>query len=162
MSPWSKTSTDGWRKTPRELSELFKMLPEDLFPVSLYVLEKTEAVIEVSIDSSLTYHPALMLESPETLYLRKEAEEETEGELHRLLSTLRPRYRGVLCDYYGVGGDGTRMTLVELGQKHNITGTRIRQMINISMKRLSQRVEGERLAREHNEHMKGAEGNNIN
>ena len=47
--------------------------------------------------------------------------------VHKMLSILRARDREILSDSYGLR-DGTEKTLEQVGQKHNLTRERIRQI----------------------------------
>ena len=47
--------------------------------------------------------------------------------VHKMLSILRERDREILSDRYGLR-DGTEKTLEQVGQKHNLTRERIRQI----------------------------------
>lgn len=136
-SPWSSRKCDDrWRKTPRRLAELFKVLVEDLFPAGLYVMEKTEAVMEVSVEMlSLQHDSALMIESPEDQYLREEAKDE----IRSVLSSLRPREYEIMCDMHGIGRE--QLTLKEAGKRHNVTHERVRQIERVARRRLKRRME---------------------
>lgn len=137
-APWSSRLKDnGWRRVSRRLSKLFHMLAEDLFPTDLYILEKTEAVMEVSVEAlSLGHHPALMIESSEDQYMRKEAQEE----VHKLMSILRPRDCEIICDRYGIGTDRVPMTYRDIGSKYKISQTRVQQIERISIRKLRRRA----------------------
>jgi len=136
-SPWSSRKCDeGWRKTPKRLAELFKMLIEDLFPAGLYIMEKAEAVMEVSVEMlSLQHHSALMIESPEDQYLREEAKDE----IRNMVSSLNPREYEIVCDLHGIGRE--RLTLGEIGKRHNVTRERVRQIGLRAERRLRRRME---------------------
>lgn len=140
-TPWSsklrKDGWNGWGITPKRLSQLFGRLPEDLFPAGLYVLEKTKAIIEISIDRlSLSHASALMIESPEDQYIRKEALEE----IHQLMdSKLRPREYEIVCDRFGI--DREELTLKDCAIKFNVTQERVRQIERLAIGRLHEKID---------------------
>jgi len=144
-TPWSsrlrKDGWSGWGMTPKRLSQLFGRLPEDLFPAGLYGLEKTEAIMEVSIDRlSLNHASALMIESPEDQYIRKEALEE----IHQLITKLRPREHEVICDRFGIDefeDSKEVLTLEDCAIKFNVTKERVRQIEKRAVRRLHEKID---------------------
>ena len=71
-------------------------------------------------------------------------EEETESKMTReyllsIVMTLSPRQSKMIIDYFGLE-DGHPKTLQMLGDKHNLTRERIRQIIKAGLKRLKHKI----------------------
>lgn len=137
-TPWSKISSNGYRKTPRRLAELFKVLIEDLFPTDLYLIEKSEAVMEVSMEAlALSHHPSLMIASPEDAYIDQEAKDE----IRQMLSALPSRESAVICDLFGLHEEGdSPMTYREVALKYNVSASRAQQICAKATRRLKTKL----------------------
>lgn len=135
MSP---RTHNGWRKISKRLAEILRVLIEDLFPASLYALEKTEVSIEVSVEElSIDNYPALMIESPEDQFIRKEMVAGVE----ELVSILTPQEHDVIYEQYGLNEDRTSRNLREIGERCGLTKERIRQIEVKGMKKLRTRAQ---------------------
>jgi len=135
MSP---RTHNGWRKISVRLAKSLGMLIEDLFPASLYALEKTEVSIEVSVEElSIDRYPALMLESPEDQLIRKEMV----AGMDELVSILTPQERSVIHDQYGINEDRTPMSQGEIAEKLDLTRSRIQQVEARGMRKLRTRAQ---------------------
>ena len=57
-------------------------------------------------------------------------------EIHKLLSVLTERERGIIECYYGLNIDSERMTLEAIGEKYDLTKERIRQIKEKALRKL--------------------------
>lgn len=116
-----------WRKPALRLAEILGMLVEDLFPLRLYDLETTAAVVEIPLAELPPGDEIAMLPSPEDAAI---ASEMKDG-IRRALAMLTPREQVVIRARFGL--DGEERTLREIGDDLYLTPERIR---GIEMKAL--------------------------
>jgi RNA polymerase sigma factor (sigma-70 family) len=121
------TSTREYVTAALKIAAHFKVLPEDLFPASLYALELPDVVNreyesrEVSL--ALASGQPSLLPSPVT-----EAEnKELRGALEKVLHSLTPREERIMRLRWGLE-DGQEYTLEEVAQAFRITRERARQV----------------------------------
>lgn len=110
-----------------KIATFFKMLPEDMFPLSLYQLDLPR-VVEHEYESSkilplMAAGNMLALEGPE----EKIAACEEAQALSKAMEDLKPKQRAVLNLYYGLDGNNSH-SLQEVGTILNITTERVRQI----------------------------------
>ena len=58
------------------------------------------------------------------------------GDIKRMLDKLSPKERDVLMLRFGLGKDGTKKTLEEIGTQYNVSRERIRQIENRAISKL--------------------------
>ena len=112
-----------WRKPALRLAEILGILVEDLFPLRLYDLETTAAVVEIPLAQLPPGDEIAMLPSPEDHAIASEMEEG----VRRALATLNEREAAIVRARYGIGGEPER-TYDELADEHSVTRERIRQI----------------------------------
>ena len=115
----SPFSADGnYRPVAVMIADWFRMLPEDLFPATLYALtlpDRVERTFESeAVMLSLQCAEARMLPDANTLDDKVEAKELTE-QVGDVLETLTEREQRVLMLRFGLDGCGER-SLAEVGQ----------------------------------------------
>ena len=117
-----------YRKTPLKIAAYYKVLPEEIFPESLYSLSLPASVERFY--SSIEILPLLAAsniadssQSPENVLILSEAKET----LEKILSTLPLRQRLILKMRFGFE-DGSEHTLEEVGQSFQVGSERIRQI----------------------------------
>lgn len=66
----------------------------------------------------------------------KVTQENLFGDIERMLSRLSPKERDVLMLRYGLGKDGEKKTLEEIGAQYNVSRERIRQIENRALSKL--------------------------
>lgn len=132
--------SDGkWRKICLALSKIFQMLPEDLFPENLHVLEHTEMVVEI---------PFTALPSIDRRTFLTETVPDTSGntivdaELHETIRTiigkLSAREEKVLRLRFGLDGEDEHTT-EEVGKMLRVSRERIRQIEAKALRKLRHR-----------------------
>lgn len=114
----SPTTSEGtYRASARKLADFLRMLPEDLFPTSLYILNLPR-VVEREYSSEvvlkqLSCREAMALPAPDGF---KTIEiEERAAMIERVLKTIPPREAEILRQRFGLDGEGER-TLEEVGK----------------------------------------------
>jgi len=114
----------------QRIADYFKMLPEDLFPTSLYALT-LPATLERTYSSEAVL---LSLECREARLLQDENDlneklnlDELQQQIKEVLSTLSPRKEAILKMRFGIDGDREH-TLEEVGEAFNICKDRVRQI----------------------------------
>ena len=66
----------------------------------------------------------------------KVTQENLFGDIKRMLDKLSPKERDVLMLRFGLGKDGTKKTLEEIGTQYNVSRERIRQIENRAISKL--------------------------
>jgi hypothetical protein len=114
LSPVGKNGT--YRTGAQKLAEFFCMLPEDLFPATLYALNLPR-VVEREYSSEvvlkrLTCREAMALPAPDGL--KAFDLEERDAMIKKVLKTLTPREERVITMRFGLDGNGEH-TLEQVG-----------------------------------------------
>jgi hypothetical protein len=130
------------RKACQEISGIFQMLPEDLFPPEIYSLPRVEAVLEVSF-SELTAGErksvaALLVsgeKDPESALIEKDAREA----LLHTVQRLPPREALAVSSCFGLEGR-EEATLTEIGRDLRVGKERARQVLSKGLGRLRKRA----------------------
>ena len=120
----------GWRTVAIKIADYFRMLPEDLFPASLYALtlpDRVERTYESEqVMLSLQCAEARMLPDATSLDDKLNSQELTE-KIDETLGTLSPREAKIIVRRFGLDGDGEH-TLEEVGEEFAINKERVRQI----------------------------------
>jgi RNA polymerase sigma factor (sigma-70 family) len=156
ISPFKKYCTTEERtytRAARAIAKHFKILPEDMFPESLYSLELPDKV-ERSY-ASVELLPLLAAARMPTLL--SSPEEETEkielkSVLEELLHTVTPREERIIRMRFGLE-DGEEHTLNDVASVFNLTTERIRQIETRALRKLRHPSRSEKLTH----HYYGAE-----
>lgn len=120
-----------YRKAPKQIADFFKVLVEDLFPLSLYQLVLPKAVYHAysseEVMLSLSTREAAMLPAsvpnPNTIL----DQERLEGRFKDVLRTLSPRKEKVIRMRFGLD-DGVAKTREEIAEHFGLTPGRIGQI----------------------------------
>lgn len=138
-SPFTK-STKGPKNKPEfrtvalRIAAYFRMLPEDLFPESLYSIKLPAGVNRYYECERVV--PLLKSHSTEPHLLTDGlAQEEFKVKINDLIDTLAPREAEVIRLRFGLG-DGSERTLEEIAQRFQVTRERIRQIENKALRHL--------------------------
>ena len=119
--------------TCRRLAEYFRILVEDLFPLEIYVLEKTEGTVEIGPEQ-IPFHECALLPAPDMMESlieeidRKELTEE-------LLCLVHPRERRYLEMMCGLG-EFSPHTLQEIADLDCITRPAVNQVVQRAIRRI--------------------------
>jgi len=144
QSPVVKNGTYG--QAAQKIAEYFRMLPEDLFPPSLYALTLPK-VVERAYSSEAVM---LSLESREVKQLTAGsldehiAHNELRSRLESVLQTLTPREEAVLKKRFGFE-DGHVATLEDVGKEFAVSRNRIRQIEGTALRKLRHPMRSRRL-----------------
>lgn len=142
LSPVIKDGT--YRPAAQKLADFFRMLPEDLFPASLYELNLPR-VLEREYSSEvilkrLTCREAMALPAPDGF--KTIEEEERDAAIRKVLKTLTPREEKVLTMRFGLGEGGSSVyslanaSLEDIAQALNVSRERIRQVEAKALRKL--------------------------
>ena len=107
------------------------MLVEDLFPLRLYDLDVTRAVVEIPLAELPPGDEIALLPSREDHAIAGEMEEG----VRRALATLTPREQTVIRARFGMDGEDPR-TLREIGDEFGVQQERIRQIEAKALRKL--------------------------
>ena len=125
-----KMKDGNYRPVAQKIAEHFKMLPEDLFPATLYALTLPDRV-ERTFDSE---HVMLSLQCAEARMLpdatdldEKLVSEELADEVGETLHQLSPRAEAIIKMRFGLE-DGVEHTLEQVGEAFGINKERVRQI----------------------------------
>jgi DNA-binding CsgD family transcriptional regulator len=135
LSPVVKDGT--YRTGAQKLAEFFRMLPEDLFPASLYALNLPR-VVEREYSSEvilkrLSCREALALPAPDGFKTIEEEERATM--IRKLLKTLTPREEKVIRMRFGMDED-SEQSLRAVGDSLLCSPERIRQVEAKALRKL--------------------------
>ena len=122
---WGNDCLD-WNPTVKKLCRIFKMCPEDLFPLNLYELPTTKAVFEIEPPMLPMGREVLMLEAPG----RAEDIAMVNGlrsAVSKAFCRLSAKEEKILKMRFGIDGEPER-TLEEVGQEFHVCKDRIRQI----------------------------------
>jgi RNA polymerase sigma factor (sigma-70 family) len=127
-----------FRSTAVRIANYFRMLPEDLFPTTLYALTLPDRV-ERTFESErvmLSLQCAEARQLPDATSLdQKLFSEELEEKVDDVLDTLTPREEKVIKMRFGLE-DGHEYTLDEIGEAFAICGQRVRQIEQKALNKL--------------------------
>lgn len=130
-----RRGTGTWKKTALDISNFLKMLPEDIFPPSLYNREITKVIKEVSIVDLPASLKRPLLASPEEMAFDNIMKEEINDVIHY----LHPRQQEVIRMRYW-----DRMTLETCAIKLGLTKERIRQIQFKALRKLRSAIKNRR------------------
>ena len=123
-----------YRKICFDLAICFNVLPEFLFPLSLYSLKKVAAAKEFSFSELPGILQAQLLpesEAPDEILARKELE----VVMSRALADLSPQEETVIRKSFGLEGRDEE-TLEEIGDEIGVSHERVRQIKEKSLRKL--------------------------
>lgn len=141
-SPFSmKSGSNGsYKEVALKLADYFHMLPEDLFPKSLYQLnlpkQVQKAFHSVEILSMLVARQqGLLPERTEENITAKISQEELKAALIPVLQTLSPRLEIVIKLYFGLDG-GEKYSFKELGETFGCSRGNARLLLHKALRKL--------------------------
>lgn len=131
-SPLTKKLT--WTTAAVDIAAALQYLPEDLFPLKLYDVERTSVSFEVGIPE-LAASPEEMLRIPDPFSAEDSVlATQVTGLVRQALDTLKPREAEVLRMCFGVGCD--EHTLNEVSDVLGVQRERVRQILAGALKKL--------------------------
>jgi len=120
--------------------------PEEISSLTEISLKKVMYILEIMNGKSTSIDAATNEEDPESTYLHKEEDpdslrpdekmmlESLKKEIERSIAKLTEREAEIIRSFFGLNGQ--EMTLEEIGNRHNMTKERIRQIKEKAIKRL--------------------------
>ena len=134
---YGKNNYGKYIDTAMRLSEILKILPEELFPANLYGLKKTQFVIEKEI-TAVQFNKRLMIEdsNPENQAIRNEVNEK----LSDVIKTLPYRHQKAITMRYFENAN-----YEEMGKKLKVSRERARQIEAEALRKLRHPTRARRL-----------------
>lgn len=134
---YGKNNYGKYIDTAMRLSEILKILPEELFPANLYGLKKTQFVIEKEI-MAVQFNKRLMIENsnPENQAIRNEINEKLSG----VIKTLPHRHQRVINMRYFENA-----TYDKISKELKISKARAAQIENEALRKLRHPTRARRL-----------------
>jgi len=132
VSPLRK-KTGNYRVICQRLAECFKMLPEDLFPLYIYNLEKQETVKEIAM-AELGWRELRQIPffaDPVELIMEKGRA----GAIEKALARFDRRTSEMIKMHFGLGGKDER-TLGEVGKEFAVSVGRTGQIIEKGIRKM--------------------------
>lgn len=134
---YGKNNYGKYIDTAMRLSEILKILPEELFPANLYGLKKTQFVIEKEI-TAVQFNKRLMIEdsNPENQAIRNEVNEK----LSDVIKTLPYRHQKAITMRYFENAN-----YEEMGKELKVSRERARQIEAEALRKLRHPTRARRL-----------------
>lgn len=134
---YGKNNYGKYIDTAIRLSEILKILPEELFPSNLYGLKKTQFVIEKEI-TAVQFNKRLMIEdsNPENQAIRNEVNEK----LSDVIKTLSHRHQKAITMRYFENAN-----YEEMGKELKVSRERARQIEAEALRKLRNPTRARRL-----------------
>jgi len=129
------STADTYSSAAKRISSFYGMLPEDLFPRSLYELTLPDLVEKTYCSEEIL--PLLAANKPQLLIGNPELEFETnemKSRISSVLKTLSPRRESVIRMRYGIGCEPK--TLSEIAKIFKVSDSRISQIEASAIRRL--------------------------
>lgn len=133
-----------YRPTCQKIAEYFRMLPEDLFPLTIYELAQTEGSTEIGPEQ-IPFHECVLLPAPDMIDPFMEALSNKQL-LEKLLPLATFRERRFLEKKFGCG-EYDPHTYDEIGLEEGIAGERVRQIIEKGLRRIRKKPGLEKMRR---------------
>lgn len=132
LYPISKKGGD-YRSVCQKIALHFKTLPEDIFPLEIYALEKTEGSAEIGPEQ-IPFYECALLPAPDVIDPLIEGMANTQL-IEKLLLLVTPRERLFLEMKYGLGEHDPH-THEEIGREAGIEGARVQQIVEKAIRRI--------------------------
>lgn len=115
-----------WTESAIKISELFKLLPEDIFNDEFNFIEKNT----ISLEGNLK-----LIDNNYSLTIKENDNYFLTDAINRVINTLQPREKKIIEMRYGLNGN-YEMSFTEIGEIFGLTKTRISQIEAKAMRRL--------------------------
>jgi len=116
-----------WSRLASRLSKELCIAEEELFPEALREIRKSSYAFELESSS--------LIEAYNQDYIGDISKKELTDRLDFLLGTLTEKEKHIITENFALEG-GEEKTFVEIGRELNVSGTRIKQLLDRAMKKL--------------------------
>lgn len=127
-----------WNKISLKLSQIFGVLPEDLFPLTLYEIEEPQRVLEISFAQLPAGLSLKELPAPNSLELDR-ADMEVADALKEALARTTGREEDMIKLRFGLGEDEKEHTYEEIGAIYGLSNSRIAQIVEKGLRKMRAR-----------------------